>query len=349
MIHIMLNRRTVIGGVSALTFAGALPSNMIPGKGTQKAMRLRPGDTVGLVEPAGFSDGLAQIEAVKSTISSMGLVPKVGRHVASRHGYLAGTDRQRAADLNEMFTDKDVRAIFAVRGGWGSARLLPFLDWGAIRANPKLLIGSSDITALHLAIAAHAGFPSIHAPNAASSWQDISWGSLRSIAFDGATPILGNLSVADQDPLAQQRWRTTTVRGGKARGRLLGGNLSVLTALVGTPWLPAFDGSILFLEETGEAEYRIDRMMSQLAQSGILRRVSGVVFGQCTRCSSGVADYIGFTLPQLHQHYLLPLGVPAFYGANIGHVANQLSLPVGVQVEIDADVGTIRILEAAVF
>lgn len=303
---------------------------------------------VGLVEPAGFSDGAPQVEAVRATISAMGLVPKVGRHVGSRHGYLAGTDQQRASDLNEMFADDDVRAIFAVRGGWGSARLLPLLDWKVIRANPKLLIGSSDITALHLAIAARAGFSTIHAPNAASSWQEISWNSLHNLAFAGAAPTLASSSAVGSGPSAQQRWSATPIRPGKARGRLLGGNLSVLAALVGTPWLPDFDGAILFLEDVGEAEYRIDRLMSQLALSGILRKVAGVVFGQCTRCTSGVADYIGFTVPQVLQHYLHPLGVPAFYGANIGHVPNQLSLPVGARAEIDAAACTIRILEPIV-
>jgi muramoyltetrapeptide carboxypeptidase len=302
---------------------------------------------VGLVEPAGFSDGPAQIEAVKATIASMNLRAKVGRYVASRYGYLAGTDQQRASDLNAMFEDDEVRAIFAVRGGWGSARLLPLLDWRTIRANPKLLIGSSDITALHLAIAARAGFPTIHAPNAASSWQEISRTSFQSLAFDGATPTFG-----DRSPTGElfdtQRWSTTTIREGRARGRLLGGNLSVLAALVGTPWLPKFDGAILFLEDVGEAEYRIDRLLSQLALSGLLRKVAGVVFGQCTRCTSGTADYIGFTAPEILQQYLLPLGVPAFYGANVGHIANQLCLPAGARVEIDASLGTIRILETVV-
>lgn len=136
--------------------------------------RLWVGDTVGLVEPTGFSDDLAQVEAVKSNIALLCLRPKVGRYVASRYGYLASTDHQRASDLNEMFADDEARAIFVIKGGWGSARLLPLLDWRVIRANPKLLIGSSDITALHLAIAERAGFPTIHAPNAASSWQEIS-------------------------------------------------------------------------------------------------------------------------------------------------------------------------------
>ena len=328
---------------AAIALAPAPAAAPTPGK----PPRLRPGDIVGLIEPAGFSDGEAQIDAVRFTIEGMGLVPRVAPHVGSRHGYLAGTDEQRAADLEAMFADPEVKAVLAVRGGWGCARLLPFLDWEVIRAHPKLLVGFSDVTALHLAFAARAGFPSLHAPNAANSWGKISWESFWRLAFAGETPTFEPPALLEADPAAEARWRVTTIRPGKASGRLLGGNLSVLSALVGTPWLPDFDGAILFLEDVGEAEYRIDRMLSQMALSGILGRVAGVVFGQCTRCTAGVADYSGFTVPQLLEQYLAPLGVPAFGGANIGHVANQLSLPVGVEAEIDAGTGTIRILEPA--
>jgi muramoyltetrapeptide carboxypeptidase len=306
------------------------------------------GDTVGLVEPAGYSDGPEQVEQVAATIRAMGLVPRIGQHVAARDGYLAGTDEQRAADLNTMFADDAVRAVFAIRGGWGSARILPMLDWPTIRAHPKLLIGFSDITALHLAFAAQAGFPTIHGPNAANSWQQISWESLWHLAFAGATPTFRNPPVDADDPWQQQRWQIVPITGGTARGRLIGGNLSVLTALVGTRWIPDMDGAILFLEDTGEAEYRIDRMMSQLQLSGILGKLAGFVFGQCTRCTARVEDYAGQTVPQILQHYIAPLGIPAFRGANSGHVANQLCLPVGGMAEIDAKDGTIRILQPIV-
>lgn len=341
----MLGRRAILRGAGALAAALALPPVPAGAASSRKPPRIRLGDTVGLIEPAGFSDGPERIEAVKATIEGMGLVPRVGRHVGARHGYLAGTDAQRAEDVNAMFADPEVRAIFAVRGGWGCARILPLLDWRTIRANPKLLIGYSDITALHLAIAARAGFPTIHAPNAANSWGEVSWGALWRLAFTGETPLLES---PPPDPLQPNRLGATPIRPGIARGRLLGGNLSVLTALAGTPWLPDFDGAILFLEDTGEAEYRIDRMMSQLALSGILDSAAGVIFGQCTRCSSGVPDYAGLTVPQILHHYLAPLGVPAFYGANIGHIANQLAVPLSVEAELDAGAGSIRILEPAV-
>jgi muramoyltetrapeptide carboxypeptidase len=326
----------------------ALPFTAAAADAPRKPPRLRRGDIVGLVAPAMFSDDALEVEAVNTILSAMGLVPKTGRYVTARYGYLAGTDRQRADDINAMYADEDVRAVFAVHGGWGSARLLPFLDWDVIRAHPKLLVGFSDVTALHLAFAARAGFPTIHAPNAANGWQQISWNSFWSLAFAADTPLFRNPDMGMLDPLAQERWRTTTIRPGKAVGRLVGGNLSVLASLVGTPWLPDFQGAILFLEETGEAEYRIDRLMTQLALAGILGKAAGIVFGQCTRCTAGTPNYSGFTVPQLLQQHLAPLGVPAFHGANIGHVANQLALPVGVRAEIDAAAGTIRILEAAV-
>src|SRR3546814_229639 len=246
-----------------------------------------------------------------------------------------------------MYADDSVRAVFAVRGGWGCARILPYLDYDLIRANPKLLIGFSDITALHMAFAARAGFATIHGPNAASSWGELSWNSFRSLAFEGKTPVYRNPDAAD-DRLVQQRWRTRTFRSGKAVGRLLGGNLTVLAALVGTPYLPDFDGAILFLEDVDEAEYRIDRMLTQLALSGVLRRVAGVVFGQCINCSAPGPSYGGFTLSQVLKQHLEPLGVPAFQGALIGHVPNQFSIPVGVRAEIDAGAGTIGIMEPAV-
>ncbi len=309
-------------------------------RSTRLPPRLRLGDTVGLIAPAGFSDDAAQIDAVCHTITGMGLVPRVGRHVLDRHGYLAGTDQHRAEDIHAMFADDDVRGIFAIRGGWGCARLLPLLDWDLIRAHPKLLIGYSDITALHLAFARKAGFPTIHAPNASGRWLKTSWESLWRLAFTGEMPLLGDDPPADR-PI-------TTVTPGLARGQLIGGNLTVLSTLMGTPWLPDLDGAVLFLEDVAEAEYRIDRMFSQLALSGVLERLSGVIFGQCTRCSAGVSDYIGFTLPQIFDQYLAPLGIPAFYGANIGHVSNQLSLPVGTPVEMDAQAGTIRLLEPVV-
>jgi muramoyltetrapeptide carboxypeptidase len=307
--------------------------------------RLRQGDTVGLIAPASSDDQPAHLDNAQATVRGMGLVPRTGPHASAIWGYFSGTDAQRAEDLHAMFADDSVRAIFAIRGGWGSARLLPLLDWDLIRAHPKLVIGSSDVTALHLAIAARAGFPTIHGPNVSNHWEAISWDSFWQMAFDAETPLLDGAQGQDR---TQERWRITTLHPGTARGRLLGGNLSVLTSLVGTPWLPDFTGAILFIEEVGEAPYRVDRMLSQLALAGVLGGLAGVVFGQCMRCTANVPDYAGFTVPDLLGQYLTPLGIPAFAGANIGHIANQLSLPVGAMVEMDAQAGTLRLLQPIV-
>ena len=346
MLRGMIDRRTLIqliGAAMALpvpALAAALPAR-------RKPPRLRPGDTVGLVEPAGFTADSFDLALVIETVRAMGLVPRPAPHLLSRYGYLAGRDEERAGDMMAMFADPAVKAIFAVRGGWGCARILPHLDFDRIRAHPKLLIGFSDITALHLALAARTDFPSIHGPNAASAWGELSWNSFRTLAFEGGTPTYAT-PAGTEDRLVQRAGRIRTFRPGWARGPLLGGNLTVLAALVGTPYLPDFDGAILFLEDVDEAEYRIDRMLTQLSLAGILGKVAGVVFGQCTSCTAQGSSTVGFTLSQVLEQHLAPLGVPAFQGALFGHVANQFSLPVGVPAEIDAEAGTIRILEPVV-
>ena len=344
----MMDRRGLLAGMGGAVVAAGIPSvSAAAPAGLIRPPRLREGDVVGLVEPAGFTDDAFDLDLVKETIRAMGLRPKAAPHLVERYGYLAGKDADRAADVNAMYADPEVKAVFAVRGGWGCARMLPYLDFKTIRANPKLLTGFSDITALHLAFAARAGFTTIHGPNAASGWGKLSWDSFRAVAFDGATPTYVN-PVGAEDRLVPRSGRIRTFGGGKASGRLLGGNLTVLTALMGTPWLPDFTGAILFVEETNEAEYRIDRMLTQLSLAGILPKLAGFVFGQCTSCTATGVSYGGFTLSEVLQQHLAPLGIPAFQGALFGHIANQFSLPVGARAEIDADAGTIRLLEQAV-
>lgn len=343
----MLDRRTMIQAAAAAALLAPSIALAAPLPARRRPPRLRPGDTVGLVEPAYFTADAFDLEQVQATIRAMGLVPKPAPNLLSRHGYLAGTDQERARAVNAMFADREVRAIFAMRGGWGSARTFPWLDFNLIRANPKLLIGFSDITAFHLALAARTDCPSIHGPNAGSAWGELSWDSFRRLVFEAETPTWR--SPAGRDDRLAPRNPIRTFRAGRASGPLLGGNLTVLTSLVGTPYLPSFDGAILFIEDTDEAQYRIDRMLTQLSLSGILGRVAGVVFGQCTDCVARNSSSIGgFTLSEVLAHHLTPLGVPAFQGALFGHVENQFSIPVGIRAEIDATAGTIRMLEPAV-
>jgi muramoyltetrapeptide carboxypeptidase len=340
----MLDRRTALLAL-ALPLASAAAVSA-PAEPTRKPPRLKPGDMVGLIEPAGFTQDRFDLAQVIDTIRAMGLVPKPAPHLLKRYGYLAGSDQDRAADINAMYADRDIRAVFAVRGGWGCARTLPYLDFATIRANPKLLVGFSDVTALHLAFAARTHCPTIHGPGAASSWGALSWDSFHRLAFAGEMPTW-RPPAPSEDRLAP-RSGIRTFRPGTASGRLLGGNLATLAALVGTPYLPDFTGAILFLEETGEAEYRLDRMLTQLGLAGILGKLAGVVFGQCTQCTGEEPNYSGFTVSEVLDQHFAPLGVPAFQGALIGHVANQFSIPVGIRGEIDAEAGTIRMLEPVV-
>jgi muramoyltetrapeptide carboxypeptidase len=337
----VIDRRGAIGGLGALAAAGF--ASVADARPRSKPPRLRAGDVVGVVAPAsavGSDDGLDRAEW---WLRGMGLVPKFGEHANDRFGYLAGTDANRAADINAMYRDPEVRAVFAVRGGWGGARILPLLDWDAIRANPKLFIGFSDVTAIHLAFAARAGYATIHGGNASSSWPKEEWESLWRLAFAGGTPVLGG---ADIEAAVGRPGRT--IRGGTARGRLLGGNMTIISTLMGTGWLPDFKGAVLFAEDVNEAEYRLDRMFQQLRLAGVLDGLAGIVFGQCSECSSTDPDYRGFTVDDVIDQYLAPLGIPAFTGANIGHVRNQLCLPSGAEVELDADARTIRLLEPIV-
>jgi muramoyltetrapeptide carboxypeptidase len=337
----VIDRRGAIGGLGALAAAGlAAKADARP---RTKPPFLNPGDTVGVVAPAsavGSDDGLDRAEW---WLKGMGLVPKFGPHAGDRFGYLAGTDENRAADINAMYRDPEVKAVFAVRGGWGGARILPLLDWDAIRSHPKLFIGFSDVTAIHLAFAARAGYATIHGGNATSSWPKEEWESLWRLAFAGERATLGG---PDLESAVGRPART--IHGGKARGRLLGGNLTIISTLMGTGWMPDLRGAVLFTEDVNEAEYRIDRMFAQLKLAGVLDGLAGIVFGQCSECATTAPDYRGFTVDQVIDQYLAPLGIPAFTGADIGHIRNQLCLPSGAPVEIDGDARTLRLLEPIV-
>ena len=333
----MSTRRAALGGGAAMLAALALPRPLLA-RSARLAPRIGLGDTVAVVGPASTASE-RQLANADFTIRGMGLVPKFGAHVAERHGYLAGTDAQRAGDLSAAFADPEVRAIFALRGGWGAARILPLLDWGLIRRNPKLLIGYSDITALHLAIAREAGFPTLHAPNGASRWDKASWDSLWRLGFTGETPEL---------PLDSAR---VLVRG-SAEGRLLGGNLTILSTLLGTGYVPDLDGAILFLEDIGEDPYRIDRMLQQLKLAGVLGRAAGVIFGHCTRCDpqeEGDADRSDdVTVDEVLAEHLGSLACPVVTGANSGHIRNQLTLPHGAKVRLETASDTVTPLAPVV-
>jgi len=313
-----------------------------------KPRRLRAGDTVGVVTPATATYQEVELDIVRESLEGLGLRVKVGEHVMNRHGSLGGLDRDRAADINGFFADRDVRAVVPTRGGWGSARLLPHLDYEVIARNPKILIGYSDITALLTAIHARTGLVTFHGPNGGGRWDSYSLEWVKRILFAGEAVTFSNPKTTnDRNVLTQIDNRTRTIRPGRARGRLLGGNLTVLTGILGSPYVPSFEGAILFLEDVEEQWYRVDRMMTQLKIAGILDRLRGFVFGTCTDCSTGTG-YASLTLEEILADHVEPLGIPAWQGAMIGHGMPQWTLPVGLEVEIDAVAGTMTMVDQAV-
>ena len=346
------SRRQILAGAAALALAGALPQSLSALKldgdrpRTVRPGRLRPGDTVGLVDPASALWEPMNVEIVEESLAALGFKTKRGANLLARRGYFAGTDEQRAADLNAMFADPQVRAIHCVRGGWGCARLLPLLDWAMIARSPKILLGYSDITALLLALHAKTGLVTFHGPVGTSRWNPFNVGYIKRVLQEGAAVTFENLKEIDEDDLTVVENRVQTLRPGTARGRLLGGNLTVLTSLAGSGYLPDWDGCILFIEEVEEAPYRIDRMLTQLRLAGILQKARAVIWGNCTDCKPG-EGFGSLTISEVLRDHILPLGVPAWQGAMIGHIERQFTLPVGAEVEVDATAGTIRMLEPA--
>lgn len=305
--------------------------------------RLRRGDRVGLVSPATAAFERGPEEIRRAALESLGLEVEFGEHYFDRFGYFGGEDEARADDINRFFGDPAIRMIFA-RGGWGSARVLPLLDYDLIAANPKILLGYSDATALIHGVHTRTGLVTFHGP---SPLDRFSAGYFERVIMNAEAALMENLAEIDDDELVQTEHRLQTIAPGKARGPLYGGNLTVLTAIMASPYLPDFDGAILFLEDVNEAVYRVDRMMTELALAGVLDRIAGFVFGRCTECGPGT-NYGSLTLEDVLDQHIRPLGIPAFNGSMIGHIDQQFTLPLGVDVEIDAGAGTIRMLEAAV-
>ena len=311
-----------------------------------KPARLKEGDTVGLVMPSFAQWDPVPLDILLDTLSVLGLKARVGKHVFDRRGYFAGRDEDRASDMNAMFADPGVDAIHCVRGGWGAARLLPLLDWATIARNPKILVGYSDITALLLSIHARTGLVTFHGPVGASTWNAFNMDWMKKVLWNAEAAAFVNAKEAN-DTLVPVRNRTRVITPGRARGRLLGGNLTVFTTIIGSGFLPDFRDCILFLEDVEEAPYSLDRMFTQLKLAGILGQVRGVVWGTCDGCSPG-EGFGSLTIPDILDDHVKALGVPAYSGAMIGHVDRQFTLPLGVQVELDADAGTITMLESAV-
>lgn len=346
-----MNKRTFlrslgigIAGIPLMSQLEASPSAFNKVK-LLKAKPLQKGDTIGIITPAGALESEEAITTTKEVLQTLGYKVKEGKHIRSRYGSLAGRDQERLEDLHNMFRDPDVQGVLCVRGGTGASRLLPLIDFELIRQNPKVLLGYSDITALIMAFYTKAGLVSFHGQVGTSTWSHLVGEYFNQL-------IVENGLVSYQNPeklngnLVVYKDRIQTLQSGTVEGTLLGGNLTLLSGLCGSPYLPDFKDSILFIEEINEKSDRIDRMFCQLMNSGILSQIKGFIFGKCTDCGPS-GGYGSFTLDDIFNDYIKPLGIPAFSGAVIGHINDQFILPVGVRVKMDADKGTITLLERA--
>ncbi|MGK5027005.1 S66 peptidase family protein [Janthinobacterium sp. RB2R34] len=312
-----------------------------------KPARLRQGDLVALVAPAGLLDEDDITRAI-SNIESLGLRVTLGTHIRAVHGNYAGTVQQRLDDLHAAFRDPQVKAVWAIRGGSGCISLLAHIDYKMIRANPKILIGYSDITALHLAIHRHTGLVTFHGPVASSTFSDYTVTHLQAVLMQPQEQYTIPMALENhRRAQTQPNFTIRTVHGGQATGRLTGGNLCMVSALAGTPYAAEFEQRIVFLEEINEAPYRVDRMLYQLDLASKLSSAAALMLGVFMHCEAEEGGS-SLTLEQTVDQHLLPLTATAVAGYSFGHIRDQFTLPMGILATLDAERQTLTLLEAAV-
>jgi muramoyltetrapeptide carboxypeptidase len=341
-----MKRRDFLKGMATIPF---LATTMLSQKSTQtktiKPKRLKQGDKIAIIAP---SSGVSQAEFDKAikNMTDLGFKTKVGKYTQALNGFLAGTDKERLEDLHWAFADKEVSAIWCIRGGYGAGRFLPNLDFNLIKKNPKVFIGYSDITALHLAIYQNTGLVTFHGPVASSNYSEYTKKHVINVLSNPSAPYKIELS---PDNIAKEgkEFKTEVISQGKARGKLIGGNLSLLTALAGTPYaLKNTKGKILFIEDVGERPYRLDRMFVQLKQSLNLKELAGIALGVFADCDA--PDDKSQTLIDIVKDQLGNLGIPVIYGLSFGHIRDQFTLPVGIEAEMNTENATIAFLETGV-
>lgn len=302
---------------------------------------LRFGDTVGIIAPASpTTDG--NIKKVEKKLTDMGFKVKMGKSVYERYGYLSGNDAVRAEDINSMFKDKEIDGIICIRGGYGTPRILDLIDYEIIKENPKVFVGYSDITALHIAFNQIAGLVTFHGPMAASdmvrNFSDFSKDHLLKAIMDDEP--LGGISNPEGEEII-------TINGGIGEGEIIGGNLSLIVDTIGTPYEIDVKGKILFIEEVGEEPYNIDRMFNQLRLSGKLSEAEAIILGDFNKCDPEKPDE-SLTLEQVINDHIKPLGKPTIYNLQAGHCQPMVTIPFGVRARLDADNKELTILENSI-
>ena len=308
-----------------------------------KPKRLKPGDVIGIISPASSTDDITKVNRGVEYLEKLGYRVEVGKNVGQESGYLAGSDAQRIADLHEMFKNKNIKAIFSIRGGYGSGRLLDKIDYKIIRNNPKIFVGYSDINALQMAFFAKTGLITFAGPMVAVDFHDevskfteeVFW---RTITSNRAIGRIKN----------PRNEKIYVLNKGRAVGRILGGNLSLLTSLNGTEYFPKLKDAILLLEDINEAPYRIDRMLNQLRLSKVFKQIKGIILGHFVDCIEPDPNKRTFTLNEVIIEYFQGLKIPVVYNLKHGHVKDNITIPYGLKCVLNASRDYVEISENAV-
>jgi len=313
--------------------------------GVIKPKRIVKGSTVGIIAPGTNVPDPDDISKAIEVLDYFGLKYKVAASLESGTGYKSRTPAERAQDFNNMFSDGEIDAVFCIRGGYGSSQILDLIDYESVQSHPKVFLGYSDITSMHTAIFKKTGLITFHGPVLLSQFTNYTLENFNRVFFEDDEYI--NLNNPSQKNGLREQFHIRTIQSGIATGRLLGGNLSLISSLSGTKYQPEFVGAIVYLEDVGEAPYRIDRMLNQLKMSSILDGINGIIFGKCEDCDAGTSQSTwDLSLGEVLDNYIKPLKVPSFYGLMIGHTSNQLTLPNGCLVEINADKGNVKLKES---
>jgi muramoyltetrapeptide carboxypeptidase len=310
--------------------------------------KLKKGDTIGLIAPASFITQ-EQLDKTINDLNTLGFKIKTGSNVMKRWGYFAGTDHERAGDINQMFADPQVDAIMCVRGGYGCARMLDLIDYKSIARNPKIFMGYSDITALLYAFYKKSKLVGFHSTVGISAFNEYTKRNLFNIIEN---PVDKYIIEYEREPEATgELWDIFTVKPGIAEGILIGGNLALMASLIGTKYDVDYDNKIVFIEDISEQPYRIDRMLTQLIEAGKFNNAAGIlcgVFDDCDIDGEKLTIENSLTLKEVIIDRLSNLRIPVLYGFSFGHVANKCTLPVGIKARMDTEKRQLILLEKAV-
>lgn len=306
-----------------------------------KPKALKFGDTLGLIAPASNTTEENVQKSIKKLVE-LGFKVREGKSLYKRHGFLAGDDQTRAQDINEMFADPEVDGIICIRGGTGAPRILELLDYDVIKKNPKVFIGYSDITVLHIAFNQICNLVTFHGPMVSSNmiddFDDYSKEGLFRLIMD--PDAYGKLENPEGEEIV-------TINGGIGIGRLAGGCLALVCSTLGTPYEIDTKGKILVLEDLGEEPYKVDRMLNQLRLAGKLQEANGIILGTFEDSAPKGGYQDSQPMEEVFDDHLKRLGVPAIYNLRIGHCKPVMTIPLGVYAKLDADKKEIHLLENA--